>query len=90
MGPCFIFVYLLDVFRNALQAIGIGFWSMLSGIAELVGRLLMAKVFIHMLGRDALFLSEPTAWLLALLCVMLPYFYYRKTRLADMDRFSEQ
>jgi putative MATE family efflux protein len=90
MGPCFIFVYLLDVFRNALQAIGIGFWSMLSGIAELIGRLLMAKVFIHISGSDALFLSEPTAWLLALLCVMLPYFYYRKTRLAGMDRFSER
>lgn len=83
MGPCFIFVYLLDVFRNALQAIGIGFWSMLSGIAELAGRLLMAKVFIYILGSDALFLSEPLAWLLALFCVMLPYFYYHKKRLSN-------
>ena len=83
MAPCFIIVYLLDVFRNALQAIGIGFWSMLSGFAELLGRCLMAMVFLKWIGSDALFLSEPTAWFLALLCVMLPYFYYRKTRLSE-------
>jgi putative MATE family efflux protein len=85
MGPCFIFVYLLDGFRNILQAIGIGFWSMLSGFAELLGRCLMAMVFLQRIGSDALFLSEPTAWFLALLCVMLPYFYYRKTRLSGKN-----
>jgi len=83
MAPCFILVYLLDAFRSALQAIGIGFWSMLSGFAELLGRLMMAKVFINIIGSDALFLSEPTAWFLALLCVMPPYFYYHKTRLSE-------
>jgi hypothetical protein len=40
----------------------------------------MAKVAINwaVLGSDALFVSEPVAWLGALLCVLPPYFYYRK------------
>ena len=78
-----IVLYLIHVFRNALQAIGVASWSFLSGIAEFVCRVFMAKVAVHWawLGSDALFVSEPVAWLGALLTVFLPYFYYRKKRL---------
>ena len=40
-------------------------------------RVFMAKVVLHWMGTDALFVSEPVAWLGALLCVLIPYFYYR-------------
>lgn len=73
-----VILYLIHVFRNALQAMEISFWSMLSGIAECVCRVFMAKVVIHWMGSDALFVAEPVAWLGALLCVMLPYIYYSK------------
>lgn len=78
-----IILYLIHVFRNALQAMEISVWSMISGFAECVCRVLMAKVFIHWIGSDALFISEPTAWFAALLCVMLPYFWYRKKLLNE-------
>ncbi|MBE6917760.1 MAG: MATE family efflux transporter [Ruminococcaceae bacterium] len=76
-----IVLYLIHVFRNALQAMEVSLWSLLSGIAECICRMFMAKVVIHWIGSDALFFSEPLAWFSALLCVVLPYFYYRAKRL---------
>ena len=51
------------------------------GVQALAGvgaRILMSKCFIGYIGVDALFLSEPASWLGAMLCVFLPYFYYRR------------
>ena len=81
---CFPVLHILHVFRNVLQAMGISVWSLASGFAELGARVVMAKAAIHWIGVDALFLSEPASWLGAMLCVFLPYFYYRKT-LLDLD-----
>ena len=72
-----VILYLIHIFRNVLQAMENSFWSMVSGFAELICRVFMAKVAIHWIGSDALFISEPVAWTGALLCVMLPYFYYK-------------
>lgn len=84
LAICLGVLYLLHVFRNALQAIGVSVWSMLSGFAEFVARVGMAKFALGALGTDALFLAEPAAWLAALLFVMIPYFFYRRSRLMEM------
>jgi len=83
-----IILYLIHIFRNALQAMEISVWSLLSGIMECVCRVFMAKVAITWvwLGTDALFVSEPVAWLGALLSVMLPYFYYRRKLLSNRTK----
>lgn len=78
MASSLIILYLLHVFSNVLQAMGIAVWAMWSGIAEFAGRVFMAKVAIHWIGTDALFISEPVAWLGGTLLLMFPYFYYRK------------
>ncbi len=77
---CLFVLYLLHMYRNVLQAIGNSSWSMYSGIAEFAVRVVMAKVVVGYMGRDALFLAEPLAWALALLSVMLPYYLYFKRR----------
>ena len=74
----FPILHILHVFRNVLQALGVAIWSLVSGFAELAARVLMSKFLIGYIGADALFLSEPASWLGAMLCVFLPYFYYRK------------
>lgn len=79
----FILLHLLHIFRNVLQAMGIAKWSLVSGFAEFAARVLMSKVFINLIGSDALFICEPVAWLGAVLSVMLPYFYYRKRLLVE-------
>lgn len=73
-----VILFLIHVFRNALQALQISIWSMLSGFGELVCRLFMAFVAISWIGPDALFLSEPLAWTGALAFVMIPYFFYQR------------
>ena len=78
MAPCFIIVHLLHVFRNVLQAMGIAVWALASGVAEFAARVFMSRIAIHWIGADALFIAEPASWLGAMLCVFLPYFYYRK------------
>ncbi len=56
---CLVILYLIHVFRNALQALGISVWSMISGIAECVCRIVMAKAVILWMGSNALFVAEP-------------------------------
>lgn len=84
MVLCFPILHPLYVYRNALQAMGIAVWFLWSGVAELIARILMSKVLLHIIGTDALFIAEPASWLGALLCVMLPYYHYEKTRLRDI------
>lgn len=81
LAGCLVILFVLHIFSNALQAMGIAVWSMYSGIAELAGRVVMSKVVIHWIGPDALFISEPVAWLGATVLLVLPYLYYRKTLL---------
>ena len=78
MVLAFPILHILYIFRNVLQAFGIAIWSLMSGFAELAARILMSKFLINLIGVDALFLSEPASWFGAMLCVFLPYFYYRK------------
>ena len=71
-----VVLFLIHVYRNALQALKISVWSMISGFAELACRLFMAFIAISWIGPDALFLSEPLAWAGALAFVLIPYFFY--------------
>ena len=75
---CLISLYLLHIFRNALQAMEVSVWSMISGFIECAARVFLSKAVIHWMGSDALFVSEPVAWIGALLSVMIPYLYYSK------------
>ena len=74
-------LYLVYVHRNNLQAIGVASWSLVSGIAEALVRVAMAKIFFFTLGVEVLFYIEPLAWLAAWLFVLVPYYFYQRKRL---------
>lgn len=74
-------LYLVYVHRHNLQAIGVASWSLISGIAEALVRVIMAKGLFYVLGADVLFFIEPFAWLAAWLFVLVPYYFYEKKRL---------
>lgn len=74
-------LYLVYVHRNNLQAIGISSWSLVSGIAEALVRVIMAKLFFFKIGVNVLFYIEPMAWLAAWLFVLVPYYFYQRKRL---------
>lgn len=81
MVLCFIVLHILHVFRNVLLAMGKSLWPMLSGFAEFAARVFMAKLMLAQIGSDALFLAEPASWFGAMLCALIPYFYYKKKML---------
>lgn len=74
-------LYLVYVHRNNLQAIGISSWSLVSGIAEAVSRVVMAKLCFPFVGVEIMFYIEPVAWLMAWVFVLVPYYFYQRTRL---------
>ena len=78
MGIFLIVLYLIHVYRNAFQSMGIAFWSFVSGLAEFVIRVSMGKLFIHFFGTAILYCIEPAAWFGALALVIIPYYIYQK------------
>ncbi|MBR1585184.1 MAG: MATE family efflux transporter [Clostridia bacterium] len=69
-------LYLLYVYRSALQGMGDTVTPMLSGVAELIMRVGSALILPSFLGYTGVFLAEPAAWLGAELLLMITY--YRK------------
>ena len=55
-------LYLLHVMRSALQGLGNTMMPMVSGLAEIAGRLILAIWGIRILGWNAIILTEPLAW----------------------------
>lgn len=77
-----VILYLIHVYRNAMQALGSSFWSMISGFAECAVRIFMSKGVVLLLGTGVLYFVEPVAWLGALLFIMIPFYFYRKKLLS--------
>lgn len=73
-----VILYPIHVYRNALLAIGNSYWAMISGVAECVIRVFMAKVVISMVGIEALYFTEPVAWVGAFVFIVFPYYFYQK------------
>ena len=68
-------LYLLYVYRSALQGMGDTMTPMLSGLAELVMRVASAMLLPGVLGQDGIFFAEPAAWLAAEVILMLTYWH---------------
>ena len=73
-------LYLVYVHRSALQAIGVASWSLISGIFETVVRVSVATVGFSLWGERVLYYSEPLSWLAAWVFVLVPYYFYQRTR----------
>jgi Na+-driven multidrug efflux pump len=56
------FVYLLFMFRAALQGVGNTFIPMLSGFLELVMRIVSVVLITQIIGDWGVLLSDPLAW----------------------------
>ena len=71
-------LYLLYLYRSTLQALGNSFWSMLSGIAECVMRIIFATYIYSSFGTVSIYFVETAAWLGALIVVIPPCYYHLK------------
>ena len=63
---------------------------LVSGIAEAVSRVVMAKLMFPFVGVEIMFYVEPVAWLMAWLFVLVPFYFYQKIYLVgNTDRHPE-
>ena len=69
-------LYLLYVYRSALQGMGDTLTPMLSGAAELGMRVATALILPTLMGQGGIYFVEPAAWLGAEVLLMITY--YRK------------
>lgn len=76
MSSMLIILYLLYVYRSALQGMGDTLVPMLSGIAELALRVTVAMFLPRLVGRQGVYFCEIAAWIAADL-VLIPTYYWR-------------
>lgn len=79
----FPFLYLLFVFRNALQGVGKTFWPLMAGVLELVIRAVASFSLPQIFGYDGIVLVDVLAWVGACImlfiayCIQMPKFHRR-------------
>ncbi len=71
----YFFLGLIFIYRNALQGLGNGLIPMLGGVAELIARALVIGLLFEPLQFIGICLSDPLAWVLALI-PLIPYYYW--------------
>lgn len=86
MSSSLFTLYLLFVYRSTLQGVGDTFVPMLSGLVELIMRVLSAFILPNLLGEWGIYLAEIFAWLGA--AVLLIWGYYHRMRLLEKEIVS--
>lgn len=64
---------IVNVYRNGIQGLGYGFMPMLAGIAELVGRGIVAIIGINIASYSFICLNGPFAWSFAAIVLLIVY-----------------
>lgn len=77
-------LYLLNIYRSALQGLGDTTTPFLSGIMELIMRLACAFTLPAFLGGEGLFLAEPAAWFGAII-LLVPVYFIRERKYLNLQ-----
>lgn len=75
---------IIFIYRNTLQGIGNGLVPMLGGVAELIARAFVIFFLTAPLGFLGILLSDPIAWISALL-PLLPYYYWYMSKQKNLE-----
>ena len=73
MGATLIILYLLHIYRSALQGMGDTVISMFSGIAEMIMRISIAFFLPFVMGKEGIYFAETGAWLGAMILLIVAY-----------------
>ncbi len=71
----FIPLTLVNVYRNGMQGMGFGLLPMMAGVAELVGRGVVAVAAAHFHSYFGVCMASPAAWVLAGGLLIVMYYY---------------
>lgn len=70
----FPFLFVLFIYRNALQGVGLTFWPLMAGVLELLLRSTLSFILPEKMGYPGIPLVDVSAWIGA--CIMLAISYY--------------
>lgn len=72
-------LYALHMYRSTIQGLSDAFIPMLSGVFELVMRVIGALILPIFFGKEGLYSVEVLAWIGAC-CILVPTYYYKESR----------
>lgn len=75
MGLFFIPLAILNIFRFSIQGMGFSALSLFAGLAELIGRVAVAIIFVPIYGFVAACYASPVAWISACLFLVPAFFW---------------
>lgn len=75
IGLFFIPLTVVNIYRNGIQGLGYGLLPMMAGVAELIGRGIVAMIAGNMRSYTGVCLAGPAAWVLAGGLLLVMYFY---------------
>lgn len=78
VGAFFIPLMAVNVYRNGIQGLGYGVLPMMAGVAELIGRGVVAVIAAKQKSFAGVCLASPAAWLLASALLIVMYYYIMK------------
>ena len=75
IGIFFIPLAIVNIYRNGIQGLGYGMLPMMAGVAELIGRGVVAVIAGKMRSYLGVCLAGPAAWVLAAALLIVMYYY---------------
>lgn len=69
----FPFLYVIFIFRNALQGIGKAFWPLMAGVLELLIRAVSSNILPPHFGYNGIVMIDPLAWIGASMLLFIVY-----------------
>lgn len=78
VGIFFIPLTVVNLYRNGIQGMGFGLLPMTAGVAELVGRGVVAVIASRQKSFVGVCLASPAAWVLAAALLLVMYYYVIK------------
>ena len=90
VGIFFIPLAIVNIYRNGIQGLGYGLLPMMAGVAELVGRGVVAVIAAGQKSYLGVCLASPAAWVLASLLLIGMYYYIVKIDLKKIfpDKYA--
>ncbi len=75
IGIFFIPLAVVNIYRNGIQGLGYGLLPMMAGVAELIGRGVVAMIAAQQKSYTGVCLASPAAWILAGGLLIVMYYY---------------
>lgn len=91
-GIFFIPLAVVNLYRNGIQGMGYGLLPMMAGVAELIGRGIVAVFSATKKSYLGVCMAGPTAWVFAAVLLIIMYFYIMKhdmSKLLEMEKIEE-